>query len=63
MSRTIKKGKEHRVVLVAGTEAETKRQIQEWNLQRRKKEPKTRIGNELDYLVPWALANGYNPKK
>ena len=62
MSRTIK-GKEPRVVVVLGTEAETARKIEILTLQMRQKNPKARRGDLIDHLLPWALANGYNPNK
>ena len=61
MARKIK-GTEHRVTITAGTEAETKRQLQEWALKRQKKQPKAHRGDVLDHLIPWALARGY-PKE
>jgi len=49
--------------MTAGTKAETLRIAEILTLQMRQRNPKARRGDMFDHLLPWALANGYNPNK
>ena len=46
-----------------GIDAETLRKIEILTLQMRQRNPKARKGDVIDDVIPFALANGYNPNK